>query len=107
FFIAFSPLPRLCFGNYCEIILRQRRGRTCRSGCTDRLPELSRKLGKRTNVIRSGMNEVKTHIEEEFKGIGLKGDDDARSLIKKVISAAYSQSADSPKDKITEPKGGA
>lgn len=53
------------------------------------------------------MNEVKTHIEEEFKGIGLKGDDDARSLIKKVESAAYSQSADSPKDKITEPKGGA
>lgn len=72
-----------------------------------KLPELSGKLGKWTNVIRGGMNEVKTHIEEEFKGIGLKGDDDARNLIKKVESAAYSQSADSPKDKITEQKGGA
>jgi Tat protein translocase TatB subunit len=48
----------------------------------EKLPEFSRKLGAWVNQIRSGINEVKKNMEDEFKGLEQKSSDDAGGLVR-------------------------
>jgi Tat protein translocase TatB subunit len=50
----------------------------------ERLPEISRKLGKFVLQIRKGVYEAKHQMEAEFSEIDKKVEDDVSSLLKNV-----------------------
>lgn len=54
----------------------------------EKLPEISRTLGKWVLEIRRGVHEAKTQMESEFRELDPKVEDDVNRLIKNVDAAA-------------------
>ncbi|MBI5101614.1 MAG: twin-arginine translocase subunit TatB [Nitrospirae bacterium] len=66
----------------------------------EKLPEISRKLGRFVIQVRKGVNEARFQMENEFKEAELKMEDDVSNLVKKVDADAPDKEV--PADKKQE-----
>ena len=69
----------------------------------EKLPEISRTLGKWVLEIRKGVHEAKTQMESEFRELDPKIEDDVNRLLRNVDTAASAPPHEElPKEKPVE-----
>ncbi|MDA8083669.1 MAG: Sec-independent protein translocase protein TatB [Nitrospiraceae bacterium] len=70
----------------------------------EKLPEISRTLGRWVVQIRRGINDAKTQMESEFRELDPKVEDEVSKLVERVGDAETKTPAG---DEAPEKKGGA
>ncbi|MBA4374401.1 MAG: hypothetical protein C0402_16235, partial [Thermodesulfovibrio sp.] len=71
----------------------------------EKLPEISRTLGRWVLEIRKGVHEAKTQMESEFRELDPRVEDDVNRLLKNVDAAAGApQKEELPKEEPGEDK---